>query len=38
MSRGVIDIKDAAYYISVAVIFNEATRLVLVSRRWKKKS
>lgn len=38
MSRGVIDIKDAAYYISVAIIFNEATRLVLVSRRWKKKS
>lgn len=38
MSRGVIDIRDAVFYLSVAVIFNEATRLVMISRRWKKKS
>ncbi len=38
MSRGVIDIRDAVFYLSVAAIFNEATRLVMVSRRWKKKS
>ena len=36
VSRGVIDLKDAAYFIAVALIFNEATRLVLVSRKWKK--
>lgn len=36
MSRGVIDIKDVAYFISVIVIFNEATRLKLLSRKWKK--
>jgi len=36
LSRGVIDIKDAVYFISVAVIFNEATRLVLISRKWRK--
>ena len=38
MSRGVIDIRDAVFYLSVAAIFNEATRLVMISRRWKKKS
>jgi ABC-2 type transport system permease protein len=38
MSRGVLDIKDVVYFISVAVIFNEATRLVLLSRKWKNKS
>ena len=38
MSRGVIDIRDAAYYIAVATIFNDATRLVLLSRKWKKKN
>jgi ABC-2 type transport system permease protein len=38
ISRGVIDIRDISYYLSVAIIFNEATRLVLISRRWKKKS
>jgi ABC-2 type transport system permease protein len=38
MSRGVIDIKDVAYYITVVVILNEATRLSLLSRKWKKKN
>ncbi|HOP58522.1 MAG TPA: gliding motility-associated ABC transporter permease subunit GldF [Bacteroidales bacterium] len=38
MSRGVIDIRDVAYYIAVATIFNEATRLVLLSRKWKKRN
>jgi ABC-2 type transport system permease protein len=36
MSRGVIDMQDAVYFISVAIIFNEATRLVLLSRKWRK--
>lgn len=38
MSRGVIDISDVAYFIAVSFIFNEATKLVLVSRTWRKKS
>lgn len=38
MSRGVLDIRDAVYFIAVALIFNEATRLVLLSRKWKKRS
>ena len=38
MSRGVIDIRDIVYFIAVVVIFNEATRLVLLSRKWKKKT
>ncbi|MCJ7449756.1 MAG: gliding motility-associated ABC transporter permease subunit GldF [Bacteroidales bacterium] len=38
MSRGVIDIRDIVYFISVVAIFNEATRLVLLSRKWKKKT
>lgn len=38
MSRGVIDIRDAVYFIAVAFIFNEATRMVLLSRKWKKKN
>ena len=36
MSRGVIDLKDIVYFAVVVVIFNEATRLVLLSRKWKK--
>jgi ABC-2 type transport system permease protein len=36
ISRGVLDIKDALYFVSVVLIFNEATRLILVSRKWKK--
>jgi ABC-2 type transport system permease protein len=38
MSRGVIDLKDIIYFIAVSSIFNEATRLVLLSRKWKKRS
>ncbi len=38
VSRGVLDIKDATYFIAVAFIFNEAARLVLLSRKWKKKN
>ena len=38
MSRGVLDIRDAVYFISVIIIFNESTRMVLLSRHWKKKS
>jgi ABC-2 type transport system permease protein len=36
LSRGVIDVKDAVYFISVALIFIEATRLVLLSRKWRR--
>lgn len=36
ISRGVLDIKDAVYFIAVATIFNEATRMMLLSRKWKK--
>jgi ABC-2 type transport system permease protein len=38
LSRGVIDIRDVVYFVAVSAIFNEATRLVLLSRKWKKKS
>jgi ABC-2 type transport system permease protein len=38
MSRGVIDLRDIVYFLAVSVLFNEATRLVLVSRKWRKKS
>jgi ABC-2 type transport system permease protein len=38
MSRGVIDIKDVAYFVAVAALFNEASRFSLLSRKWKKKS
>jgi ABC-2 type transport system permease protein len=38
MSRGVLDIRDALYFIAVAAIFNEATRFVLLSRKWRVKS
>ncbi len=38
ISRGVIDIRDAVYFIAVAFIFNETTRMVLLSRKWKKKN
>jgi ABC-2 type transport system permease protein len=36
--RGVIDIRDIAYFLAVVAIFNEATRLVLLSRTWKRKN
>ncbi len=38
ISRGVIDIRDISYYLAVVVIFNEATRLSLLSRKWRRKS
>jgi ABC-2 type transport system permease protein len=38
VSRGVIDISDVAYFAAVVALFNEATRLVLLSRKWKKKN
>ena len=38
MSRGVLDFRDIVYFAAVVVIFNEATRLVLLSRKWRKKS
>lgn len=37
ISRGVIVPGDFVYFLSVAAILNEATRLVLLSRKWKKK-
>jgi ABC-2 type transport system permease protein len=36
ISRGVIDAGDVAYFLALALIFNEATRLVLLSRKWRK--
>lgn len=38
MSRGVIDFRDILYFTAAVIIFNESTRLVLLSRKWKKKS
>jgi ABC-2 type transport system permease protein len=37
ISRGVIDIKDIIYFVSVVVLFNEAARFHLLSRKWRKK-
>lgn len=34
MSRGVIDLRDVGYFISLILIFLLATRLVLQSRKW----
>jgi len=34
MSRGVIDTRDAIYFISIIALFNLLTRLVLESRKW----
>lgn len=36
ISRGVIDSRDIIYYLVAVLIFTEASRLVLSSRRWKK--
>ena len=36
MSRGVIDMADIAYFLVVITIFNEATRLSLTSRKWRR--
>jgi len=38
MSRGVLDNRDIIYFIAVVAIFNESTRLVLLSRKWKKRA
>lgn len=38
MSRGVLDIRDVLYFVSVVIILNESTRMVLLSRQWKKKN
>lgn len=38
ISRGVADIADVAYFVAAAAIFNEATRFVLISGKWKKNS
>jgi ABC-2 type transport system permease protein len=37
ISRGIVDIKDIIYFVSVIVFFNEATRFHLLSRKWKNK-
>lgn len=34
MSRGVIDTRDAIYFISIIALFNFSTRLILQSRKW----
>jgi len=36
MSRGVIDLRDIAYFVAVVILFNEATRIVLLSRNHEK--
>jgi ABC-2 type transport system permease protein len=38
ISRGVIDLRDVAYFLAVIGILNEFTIMKLLSRRWKKKS
>lgn len=34
MSRGVIDTRDLLYFVSIIVVFNLLTKLVLESRKW----
>jgi ABC-2 type transport system permease protein len=34
MSRGVIDTRDALYFLSIITLFNLLTKLVLESRKW----
>lgn len=34
MSRGVIDTRDALYFVSIIAVFNLSTKLVLQSRKW----
>lgn len=36
MSRGIIDTRDLAYFLSLVIIFNEATRLSLLSKNRRK--
>jgi len=38
ISRGVLDLRDTVYFIAVAALFIEAARMVLVSRKWRKKN
>jgi hypothetical protein len=38
MSRGVIDIRDMAYFMAVIAILNEFTVFNLQSRKWRTKS
>lgn len=38
ISRGVIDLRDVAYFLAVIAIFNEFTVMQLLSRRWKRKN
>jgi ABC-2 type transport system permease protein len=38
ISRGVVDLRDIFYFTAVVMIFNEATKLVLMSRKWKTRS
>lgn len=38
MSRGVIDIRDASYFIALIAIMNELTVFKLQSRKWRNKS
>jgi ABC-2 type transport system permease protein len=38
ISRGVIDIRDVVYFFATVAVFNEYTRLVLLSRKWKRKN
>jgi ABC-2 type transport system permease protein len=38
ISRGVLDLRDVIYFAAVIAILNEATRLVLLSRKWKRTS
>jgi ABC-2 type transport system permease protein len=37
ISRGVIDSRDILYFLAVVVVFNESTRMVLLSRKWRRK-
>jgi ABC-2 type transport system permease protein len=37
ITRGVIDIRDISYFMSLIVIFNEATRLAMLSRKWRRR-
>jgi ABC-2 type transport system permease protein len=38
ISRGVIDIKDIAYFLAIIVALNEITRFHLLSRKWREKN
>jgi len=38
MSRGVLDIRDIVYFTAVVIMFNEATRMVLLSRKHEKRN